>query len=145
MTEILIPRPGRAPLNTEGVLMSWWDKVSYIAHSESACHEIIQYFGHPEFCPMKPILLKFPDGQHALLAGEGVTSAAEMQDLAIVTWGRYLDRVKKNGRIFDFDELRERHGIRSFEDADAEIRNRLLDYKEYKERRRRTLPGKAMA
>lgn len=127
MTEILVPGP--QPLDLTGVKMSWWGKVSYVARSLDDCAEIVKFFRDPEFRPLKPILLLIPSTEGFLIVGNGVTSAAELQDLCVVTWGRYLERVQRNGgRIFDFDELREKNGIQSFEDADAQMRQQLWDY-----------------
>ncbi|HEX9704460.1 MAG TPA: hypothetical protein VGA20_04385 [Gemmatimonadales bacterium] len=146
MIEILVPRPGLEPLDRTGLRMSWWDKVSYVARSLEQCGELVRFFGAADFCPLRPVLLLFPTGEHAVVDGAGYTSAAELQDLCVVTWGRYLDRMTVNGgRIFDFDALREQHGIPSFADADAEVRNRLLDYVGWKQRNQRTVPGKRIA
>ena len=61
--------------------------------------------------PKKPLMLYGPDNSMPILViGDGVTEAAEMEDLAVAAIGKQEENVKKFGRGFDSDELRERHG-----------------------------------
>lgn len=135
MTELVIPRPGTQPLDYTGVKMSWWGKVSYIARSLEECADIVTFFGEATFKPFQPILLLIPGTEGFLIVGNGVTEASELQDLCITTWGRYLDRLVANdGQIFNFGELREKHGYMNYEDRDAQMRQQLWDYHMEKQR-----------
>ena len=67
--------------------------------------------------PTKPLMLYGPDNYMPIcVIGDGVTEAAEMQDLAVDAIGRQEEKVKKWGRGFDFDDARERAGMVRYED-----------------------------
>lgn len=101
------------------------------------CEQLIKYWGMgPNYTPQKPVLLIYPvnnsgtgPGQVvAFIAAEGVTPAAELQDLAVSAFGRALEKIKKhNGQLFDSDEMREKHGAVPKAAFDAEFRNALED------------------
>ena len=61
--------------------------------------------------PKRPLMLYGPDNSMPILVvGDGVTEAAEMQDLAMEAIGKQAEQVKKSGRGMDFDDARERTG-----------------------------------
>lgn len=67
--------------------------------------------GNPAFKPKAPILLVGPDGRTPiLLIGDGVTEAAELQDMAQEAIGAQEDAIASHGRGMDYDKLREKHG-----------------------------------
>lgn len=94
--------------------------------------EQVRDFAHAvgrERMPKKPLMVYGPDnGYPILVVGDGVTEAAEMQDLAEEALGKQEENVRKFGRAFDFDDARERAGMVRREDfgrvlADAFERN----------------------
>lgn len=67
--------------------------------------------------PVKPLMLYGPDnGVPILIVGDGVTEAAEMQDLALAAIEKQETQVKKTGRAMDFDQQREQAGMTRRED-----------------------------
>lgn len=82
--------------------------------------------------PRKPLLVFGPDERTPILIiGDGVTEAAEMQDLALAAIDKQTEQVKKTGRGFDFDEAREKKGFVRREDfgtAMAEAFERRAKY-----------------
>jgi len=67
--------------------------------------------GDPRFKPTAPILLIGPDGRTPILIiGDGVTEAAELQDMAMEAIGKQEDEIAAHGRGMDYDRLREKHG-----------------------------------
>ena len=76
--------------------------------------------------PKKPLMVYGPDEYMPILViGDGVTEAAEMQDLAVEAIGRQAESVKKNGRGMNFDEARQRAGLVRKEDFDVAFRDAL--------------------
>ena len=76
--------------------------------------------------PKKPLLLFGPDEyMPILIMGDGVTEAAEIQDLALEALDRQEESIKKNGRGMNFAEARERAGMVRREDFDAAFRDAL--------------------
>lgn len=67
--------------------------------------------------PTRPLMLYGPDNAMPILViGDGVTEAAELEDLAIEAIGKQDESVKKYGRGMDFDEARQRAGMARRED-----------------------------
>lgn len=73
---------------------------------------IVQMFGgDPHFKPVHPILLIGPDGRTPiLLIGDGVTEAAELQDMAMAYIDKQEKEIASHGRGMDFDLLRQKSG-----------------------------------
>jgi hypothetical protein len=82
--------------------------------------------------PKAPLMLYGPDNYMPIMViGDGVTEAAEMQDLAMEALDRQAESVKKNGRGMNFDEARERAGLvrrEDFSDAMKDALRRRADY-----------------
>lgn len=82
--------------------------------------------------PKKPLMIYGPDNYMPIcVIGDGVTEAAEMQDLALEAIGRQEESMKRNGRGMDFDSARERAGMVRREDfgtAMAEAMERRVKY-----------------
>jgi hypothetical protein len=67
--------------------------------------------------PKMPLMLYGPDNYTPIVVvGDGVTEAAEMQDLALGALDKQEETYKKVGRGFDFDDARERAGMVRRED-----------------------------
>lgn len=67
--------------------------------------------------PKKPLMLYGPDNYMPIVViGDGVTEAAEMEDLALAALDKQEAAVKKHGRAIDFDDERERRGLVRRED-----------------------------
>ena len=70
--------------------------------------------------PKKPLMLYGADNYTPIVViGDGVTEAAEMQDLALGALDKQETQYKKSGRGFDFDEAREKAGMVRREDFGA--------------------------
>ena len=152
MTEIVQQRPGLAPIDWTGVplrirlnfdvmLSAKARRVSAVVKSEAEAEDLVRFFGHPDFCPFDPVLLLIDGCSPILIDGMGYAPAAELRDLAVTTWGRMLNRLAaNNGRMFDFDTLREKHGEMRREDVAAHFANALQDRIEQHRRNLRTDP-----
>lgn len=104
--------------------------VSAVCRSEAECEDLVAFFGgDADFCPYLPILLAIPGTQSVtVVEGQGVTTVAELRDLCVTTWGRTVGRIAANGGVmFDFDALRERHGLARREEADAIVREAMWE------------------
>jgi hypothetical protein len=115
VTEILI-RKSRPPVDWLGVPAQYIGKASAVCRTLRDCEELVKWFGDENFCPFLPVLVAAPGGWTAI-AGYGYASAAELQDCAIVLWTRQAEALAKTGRLMDFDELRDRHGLMRKEDV----------------------------
>lgn len=90
-------------------------------HREAA--GISRMFGSPSYKPRAPILLVGPDGRvPILLIGDGVTEAAELEDMAQEAIDRQEAQIAAGGRGMNFDELRERSGQVRRDQVDTQIR-----------------------
>ena len=106
------------PIDWRGVPMSYVGKCSAVCHSLLECEELVRWFGAADFCPNLPVLVLVPGADAPVaIAGMGYATAAELQDCAIVTWG--------NKATFDFDALREKHGLMRREEVDAATREAM--------------------
>jgi hypothetical protein len=91
--------------------------------------------------PKRPLMVYGPDnGYPILVIGDGVTEAAEMQDLAQEALGKQEENVRKHGRAFDFDEARERHGMVRREDFGKVLSDALQRNVDYLKRNQVTDP-----
>lgn len=108
--------------------------VSACCASMDDCHDLIHSWGgDSNFMPRKPVLLLVPRPQDdqfnvILIAAEGVTPAAELQDLAITSYGRALEKVQRNkGMLVNSAEMRDKFGLPQAEEFDALFREALTD------------------
>lgn len=77
--------------------------------------------------PKKPLMLYGADNYMPIcVIGDGVTEAAEMEDLALEALDRQAESVKKNGRGMNFDEARERRGMVRREDFGTVLSEALM-------------------
>ena len=92
--------------------------------------------------PKKPLMVYGPDNYMPIcVIGDGVTEAAEMQDLALEAIGRQEEAVKRNGgRGMNFDDARERAGLMRREDFGVAVAEALAERAAYKKRNHRTDP-----
>lgn len=107
--------------------------VSGIARGDREAAEIGHYFGR-ETKPDKPLMVVGPDGKvPILIIGDGVTEAAELQDLAVEAIAVQKDRIAAGGRGFDFDSAREKAGRARAEDfgklASDAVQQRIAHHK----------------
>ena len=111
-----------------GVPLSYKGKCSAVCRTAEECGELVRWFGSPDFCPFEPIMVMVPGADApTLIAGMGYATAAELQDCAVVTWHEQTDKLARTGRLFDFDALREKHGLMRREEVDAATRTALLE------------------
>lgn len=91
--------------------------------------------------PKQPLMVYGPDNAYPILiVGDGVTEAAEMQDLAQEALGKQEENVRKFGRAFDFDEARERAGMVRREDFGKVLSDALQKNVDYLKRNQVTDP-----
>ena len=102
----------------EGRLKIGEPRVSAVCRSITDCEELVRWFGDAEFMPYLPILLLIP-GHPKLLVGLGYASAAELRDDAVNLWGKYTERIAKQGHSMRLtgDEMREKFGLARREDV----------------------------
>lgn len=106
--------------------------VSAVVRSLTEAEDLVHFFRNPQFAPDLPVLVMVPGQVPISIIGNGVTPAAELRDLAVTVFERTIERVARNGgRIFDFDELREKAGLLPHDQFDPAFREAL------RERRRR--------
>jgi len=114
-----------APIDYTSVPASFKGKVSAVCRTAAECEGLVQWFGSPDFCPNLPVMVMVPGAQPTLIAGLGCAPAAELRDNAVNVWYEQTEKLAKTGRLVDFDELRERHGLMRRADVDAAIREAL--------------------
>jgi hypothetical protein len=92
--------------------------------------------------PKKPLMLYGPDQYMPIMViGDGVTEAAEMQDLALEALDRQQESMKRNnGRGMDFDAARERAGMVRREDFGQALHDALERLAQYRKSHQRTDP-----
>ena len=82
--------------------------------------------------PRKPLMLYGPDNYTPIvIVGDGVTEAAEMQDLALQAIDKQEAQYKKSGRGLDFDDMRERRGLVRREDFDTALKEAFAERAKY--------------
>ena len=82
--------------------------------------------------PQKPLMLYGPDNYTPIvIVGDGVTEAAEMQDLALQAIDKQEAQYKKSGRGLDFDDMRERRGLVRREDFDTALKEAFAERAKY--------------
>ena len=101
--------------------------VSAVVKSSEDAAELIKFFGGADVCPSKGILLLIPDTPAVYVWTDGLVPASEFQDLAVTTWVRTTERLSENGgELFDFDSLREQHGMMRRTDRPAAFSEALM-------------------
>lgn len=114
------------PIQWNGVPEQFKGKVSAVCWTLRDCEELVKWFGDATFAPFLPVLVNAPGGW-AVIAGLGYADAAELQDCAIVLWNERVEKLKKQqGRIFDFDTLREKAGLARKEHAAQAISEAIM-------------------
>jgi len=113
-------------LRAEGKVVRVFPKISAVCRTLGECSELVKWYGDAAFAPYLPVLVNAPAGWTAI-TGLGYASAAELQDCAVALWTRQADKLARMGCLFDYDALRERHGLMRREDADAAIREALRE------------------
>lgn len=95
--------------------------ISAVCRSMTDCNELVKWFGNePNFCPHLAVLLLIPEPagiNPVLITGLGYSTAAELRDCAIETWGMHTS--SDNAKRFNTDELREQYGYARKEDVAA--------------------------
>ena len=128
MTDIIVPIArvvDVVTVNEQQVPFDMKGRVSGIAKGMRQAEDFAHAIGR-DAKPSRPLMVYGPDnGIPIMVIGDGVTEAAEMQDLAMEAIGRQEEQVRKNGRGFNFDEARERAGMVRKEDFDAAFRDAL--------------------
>ena len=113
-----------APIDYKGVPASFKGRLSAVCRTAQDCEGLVRWFGSAEFCPNLPIMVFVPGAQPTLIPGFGYATAAELKDCAVYTWHRQIEKLKA-GSLFDYDALRERHGLMRREDVDAATREAM--------------------
>lgn len=126
--ELLVPVARRLILNQPGIPLALQGEVSGVVAGERQARDIGAAFGRTHK-PRQPLLVYGPDGQTPILImGDGVTEAAELEDLALEAMERQRERMQANGGSwFNFDEARERAGAVRRENFDPAFRQALRD------------------
>jgi len=114
-----------APIDWRGVPPSFKGKLSAVCRTAAECDELVHWFGSPDFCPNLPIMVLVPGAQPTLIPGFGYATAAELRDCAVVTWHQQIEKLAATGKLFDFDDLRDRRGLMRREKVDAEVREAM--------------------
>jgi len=79
--------------------------------------------------PKKPLMVYGPDNYVPILViGGGDTEASEMQDLALAAIDKQEEQMKRSGRGFNFDEVREQRGMARREDFGEYLADALSRY-----------------
>lgn len=109
MTDLLLPI---GYVDDKNAIAKMGKAVSTGARGMKEAGSIVEMLGgDPRFKPTAPILLIGPDGRTPiLLIGDGVTEAAELQDMAMAAIGQQEAEIAAHGRGMDYDKLREKHG-----------------------------------
>lgn len=132
MTEIIV-RKALPPIDWTGIPFSVRAtmeeaEVSAVVRSEQEAQDLVRWFGDERFCPFGPVGMYRPEVGIQFIAGAGYADVAELRDLCVTTWGRTTARLaENNGRMFDFDALREKHNLMRREQVDAAMRNAMTD------------------
>ena len=134
--ELILPTARRLNVARRGVPRSLRGQVHAVDGMEEA-QEIGRMFGSRNARPQKPILVWGPSGQSVILvAGMGVATAAEIEDVVIAKLSEAQERPG-----FDFERRRERYGLPSAKDFDSLFRQALRDKVAYHKRHQRTDHG----
>lgn len=145
--DILMRRPGLATIDWSGVpwnvRQQFEGKVSAVVQSQADAEDLVHFYGHADFCPFADVLILMPGHTAMVIAVDGFVPAAELRDLAVTTWGRAELRLAENGgRLFDFDTLRERHGLARKADLPVLLAEAIQRRIEQHQRSARTDPGR---
>lgn len=111
MASYLRVRQRIPPIDWRGVPLTWHNRVSAVCRTQDEANDLVKWFGAVDFCPLLPVLLLVPGTGGVLLCGLGYATAAELRDDAVAVWVKNSEKIAKSGSIFDFDELREKHGL----------------------------------
>lgn len=92
----MVPIARKLYLNAYDVPQSLRGQVSGVVHGEKQASEIGAAFGRGHK-PQKPLLVYGPSGDPMLVMTEGVTEAAEVEDLSMMAIDRQREFIKRNG------------------------------------------------
>lgn len=141
MTEIIFD-VALPPIDWTGVppqvRFKYQGRVSAVITSEAGAHDLVRYLRNANFAPLAPVLLYYPGEMPAVIEGKGYAPAAELQDLAIGWFAKTDARVKARKPLFDFDALREKHGLPERSVVDEQTREALWNTAKDLQRRQRT-------
>jgi len=127
VVDLLIPIGRRIPvvLNEHGVPLALRGQVSGAVRGDADARDIAYAFGR-DAKPVQPILVYGPDDRVlTVVMGNGLTEAAELQDMALEVMERNRERQRSQGGTVNFDELREEAGLVPREQYDAAFRDAL--------------------
>ena len=116
-----------APIDWRGVPRPLIGKMSAVCHTFAECDDLVAWFGSSDFCPFQPVLLLIPGMQPVAIVGDGYATAAELRDCAVYAWEDHTAKIAKQGKLHDFDTLREKNGLTRREDVDAAVRQAIVD------------------
>ena len=126
MSEILLARRV-PPVDYMGVRGNFKGKLSAVCRTAEECEGLVRWFGSPDFCPNLPIMVIVPGAPApTLIPGFGYATAAELRDCAVAVWYQQTERLTKTGKMFNYDELRERSGLMRREEVDPAVREAML-------------------
>ena len=95
-------------------------------HQEAG--DLAYMLGGRSAMPKAPVLVWGPDNRTVImLVGDGVTEAAELQDMALEAIERQEEQIARNGRGMDYDAMREKHGYVSRENAGNAISDAIAE------------------
>ncbi len=107
---------------------NFWGGVSAICRTYSDCLDLNLWFGDPNFEPDLPVLLIIPNpvkpfGQpfYGQVCGMGEAPVYEIRDEAVARWEITQQRLRKNGSVVNFDELRDKAGYSRHEDIETNM------------------------
>lgn len=125
--DLLVPVGRLFPLvmNRPQIPMSMQGLVSGHVRGMADAQEIGHAFGRTR-TPKLPLMVSGPDSRVPILVvGDGVTEAAELEDLAQEAIADQEERVKANSRGYDFDGAREKAGMVRREDFQQAMHDAL--------------------
>lgn len=125
MDEIVVPVGYDLSWKGPAVPRTMKNHISHAAKGMKEASEIGHLFGRSAK-PFAPMLLIGPDGRTPIVViGDGMTEAAELEDLAMEAIGHQQEQMDALGRGLDYDDMRERHGKVMREQVDTQIREAI--------------------
>lgn len=127
VVDLLIPIARRIPVvyNAAGIPLALRGQVSGAVRNAAEAGEIAYAFGR-DAKPVQPILVYGPDERVVtVIMGNGLTEAAELQDIALEAMEVNRERQRRQGGTVNFDELREEAGLVPRDQYDAAFRDAL--------------------
>lgn len=102
--------------------------VSQAATGRQEAFDLAYRLGGRDARPTAPVLIWGPDNRTPIMIiGDGVTEAAELEDIALEAIDNQAESVKNNGRGMDYDQFREDHGMMRRDEVPAAIKNAIAD------------------